>query len=244
MQTRFQFFKNSRTWNQWLKMPVLVKDCPESTHLAITTWDLNPLPKSRSLDHHVPFGGTTISLFDDDGKLRTGRQKCRIYRNRVADGELPTSTPHIPRAKRRRWNAETEPRFPEEEELERLEGLLKKQEMGEIQAVEWLDKLVYKKVSELERQVEDAARKRAALRKAARLKARKEAEERLKGDNVNGLQDSDDEFDSEDELNDEERFTLYIEFPRWDFPVVFEDHRLRSSKDDQGLSEHHINIRK
>ena len=225
MQTRFQFFKNSRTWNQWLKMPVLVKDCTESTHLAITAWDLNPLPKSRSLDHHVPFGGTTISLFDDDGKLRTGRQKCRIYRNRVADGELPTRTPHISRPKRRRRNAETEPRFPEEEELERLEGLLKKQEMGEIQAVEWLDKLVYKKVSELERQVEDAARKRAALRKAAKMKAKREAEERLKRGDVDEPQNSDDEFDSEDELNDEERFTLYIEFPRWDFPVVFEDHR-------------------
>jgi len=78
------FFKNSRTWNKWLELPVLVKDCPITTQLAITIWDLSPLPADGSLQHAVPFGGTTVPLFDDDGVLKKGRQKCKVYRKRAA----------------------------------------------------------------------------------------------------------------------------------------------------------------
>lgn len=230
MQTPHTFFKNNRAWNKWLELPVLVKDCPISSQIAITIWDLSPCPLNGSLDHTVPFGGTTIPLFDKDGALRKGRQKCKVYRKRAADGNIPSSTPHIPRPKRRKRNDDPPALVPEEEELERLELLFKKHEMNEIPQNDWLDQLVFQNVGKKAREVDEAARKRSSV-----VKASKQAAAELKS---NGAQhglvyehvESDDESDSAAESEDEERFTLYVDFPRWDFPVIFEDHEYGLSK--------------
>ncbi|KAJ9653526.1 Phosphatidylinositol (PI) 3-kinase [Neophaeococcomyces mojaviensis] len=214
-QTPHMFFKNSRTWNKWLELPILVKDCPITTQVTITIWDLSPLPVDGSLQHAVPFGGTTIPLFDDDGVLRKGRQKCKVYRKRAADGRSPSSTPHIPRLRRRRRGEEIPAPLPEEEELERLEALLKKHEMNEIPQNDWLDQLVFQRMSKISREVDANARKRAALRRVEKRKAKAEIAS-------NTAVPEDERDDSE--LDDEERFTLYVDFPRFDFPIVFEDH--------------------
>ncbi|KIV93674.1 hypothetical protein PV10_04869 [Exophiala mesophila] len=222
MQTPHVFFKNGRVWNKWLELPVLVKDCPMSSQIAITIWDISPCPEDGSINHTVPFGGTTIALFDKDGALRKGRQKCKVYRQRAADGQMPSSTPHVPRPKRRKRNQLPSPPIPEEEELERLELLFKKHEMNEIPQNDWLDQLVFQAVGKKAREVDEAARKRAALAKAARLEAINSKHKTLKTGTLNADDDSDD--DLIDELEDEELFTIYVDFPRWDFPVVFEDH--------------------
>ena len=230
MQTPHLFFKSNRAWNRWLELPVLVKDCPISTQVAVTVWDLSPLPIDGSLEHNVPFGSTTISLFDQDGTLRKGRQKCKLYRKRAADGHMPSSTPHVPAPKRRRRNEDAPVQAPEEAELERLEGLFKKHEMNEIPQVDWLDQLVFKKVGEKSREVEEKARKRAHHRKATRRKDQKVI------DTVNGHDDddndsaSDEEFGPESALDEEERFTLYVDLPRWDFPIIFEDFEYEPSR--------------
>ncbi|KAJ4515580.1 Phosphatidylinositol (PI) 3-kinase [Exophiala dermatitidis] len=226
-QTPHMFFKNSRTWNKWLELPVLVKDCPISSQVAITIWDLCPCPTDGSLDHAVPFGGTTIPLFDNDGALRKGRQKCRVHRHKAADGQTPSSTPHIPRPKRRRRNCDPPPPIPEEEELERLEQLFKKHEMNEIPQNDWLDQLVFQCVGKKAREVEEAARKRSTLHKASK---RKSVATSAPNGTPNGGTGSDDESESEGELDDDERFTLYVDFARWDFPVVFEDHEYQPPK--------------
>ena len=220
------YFKNNRTWNKWLELPVLVKDCPITSQIAITIWDLSPLPKSGSLDHAVPFGGTTVPLFDNDGALLKGRQKCKVYRKRAADGTNPSSTPHIPRQKRRKRNEGPPPPLPQEEELERLLQLLKKHEMHELPQNEWLDRLVYQSLSKTVHEVDESARKRAVGRKASRSK-----DQKMLGDGANqngvGIQDR---SDVDSDLDDEELFTLYIDLPRWDFPIVFEDHEYGPSK--------------
>ncbi|KIW99821.1 uncharacterized protein Z518_10749 [Rhinocladiella mackenziei CBS 650.93] len=229
MQTPHIFFKNSRTWNKWLELPVQIKDCPISSQIAITIWDISPCPNNGSIDHSVPFGGTTIPLFDNDGTLRKGRQKCKVYRHKVADGQLPSSTPHILKPKRRKRNEELPPVIPEEEELERLEQLFKKHEMNEIPQNDWLDQLVFQTVGKKAREVDEAARKRSALNKASKRKA-SEAESRgIQNGVVDGQAESDQESGPDDETDDE-HFTLYIDFPRWDFPVIFEDHQYEPSK--------------
>lgn len=230
MQTPHLFFKNNRTWNRWLELPVLVKDCPISSQIAITIWDISPCPENGSIDHTVPFGGTTIPLFDQDGTLRKGRQKCKIYRNRQADGHLPSSTPHIPRPKRRKPNAGPPPTVPEEEELERLEQLFKKHEMNEIPQNDWLDQLVFQNVGKLAREVDDAARKRSAANKTSKPRNLETEPGSARNGAVNGHPDSEDDSGSDDGSEDDERFTLYVDFPRWDFPVIFEDHEYGLSK--------------
>lgn len=223
-QTAHTFFKGVRKWDQWLKLPVSIRDLPASAQLALTVWDINPLPKDGRLDHSTPFGGTTIALFDDQGTLRRGHQRCKIYRRKEADGQTPSSTPHIPLPKRRKRNEPPILPNPEEDELNRLELLFKKHEMGEIPTNEWLDSLVFKKVAEKSAAVDEAARKRALLRKAAKKDAQKKLDEINQPGPSNGAHDSDDEFNSDDELDAEERFSLTVDLPRFDFPIVFADH--------------------
>lgn len=206
MQTSYKYFKNSRTWNEWLKMPMVIKDIPYTSQLAITIWDLSPFGAERTHDHCVPFGGTTISLFDDkDGTLKKGRHKCKVYRHKGADGLSSTTTPSTPVPKRRKAGAEALEISPEEKELERLEGLFKKHEMGEIPRVDWLDQMVFDSVKKIKQDAEAAAKRRTVLAQAAKDK----------GEVKSG--------DESDEEPDEEHFFLYLEFPRFDLPIVYSD---------------------
>jgi phosphatidylinositol 3-kinase len=212
MQTSYKSFKTSRTWNEWLQMPICIKDAPLGSQLAITIWDLSPLGEEASNGHGVPFGGTTISLFDTDGKLRMGRQKCKIHRNKAADGFSSSTTPAIPPAQRRKTNgALSLTQSPEEAELERIEGLIKKHEMGELTRIDWLDQLVFRQLEKIKTGAEEAAKKRATMVQAAKKKAAQKE---------NGVN----EEDSDTESLDEENFLLYIDFPRFDHPIVWADY--------------------
>ncbi|PYI19489.1 putative phosphoinositide 3-kinase [Aspergillus violaceofuscus CBS 115571] len=211
LQTPYKAFKSARSWNEWLQMPVSIKDAPLKSQLAITVWDLSPFGGEGAHGHYVPFGGTTISLFDADGKLKMGRQKCKIYRHRAADGFSSTTTPSTPPPKRRKANA-PDPLGPslEEMELERVEVLIKKHEMGELPRIDWMDQMVFRQLERLKLNAEEAARKRAIRMKAIKHKS---SDGRI-----------DDGDDSDEDQVDDENFTLYVEFPRFDHPIVWADH--------------------
>lgn len=209
LQTSYKAFKNARVWNEWLQMPMSVKDAPLNSQLAITVWDLSPLAGDGPQGHDVPFGGTTIALFDSEGKLRMGRQKCKIYRHKAADGFSSTTTPSVPPPKRRKHNTRDllAPSL-EEAELERIEVLIKKHEMGEITRIDWMDQMVFRQLERLKMQAEEAARKRAIHLKTLKQKTG----------------DAEDESSDEEEVDDE-NFVLYVDFPRFDHPIVWADHQ-------------------
>ncbi|KAJ5176670.1 Phosphatidylinositol 3-kinase [Penicillium canariense] len=212
LQTAYKAFKNSRVWNEWLQMPLSIKDAPLKSQLAITVWDLSPLAGDGPQGHYVPFGGTTISLFDNEGKLRMGRQKCKIHRHKAGDGFSSTSTPSIPPPKRRKQNArDMMAPSSAEAELERIEVLIKKHEMGDITRIDWMDQMVFRQLEKLKLQAEEAARKRAISLKAIKQNA---------GDA--GLHEDD---SSDDEELDDENFVLHVDFPRFDHPIVWADHQ-------------------
>lgn len=217
MQTAYRAFKANRTWNQWLRMPLSIKDAPLNSQLAITVWDLSPLGPNGGYGHSVPFGGTTISLFEEDGTLRKGRQKCKVYRHRAADGLSSSTTPAIPPPKRRMSRLIERGPTAEEEELERLERLLKKHEMGEIQRVDWLDQLVFRAVEKKKLDAEESAKKRAIHNQVAKENMSKTRNKDVGADDVSVDDDLEQDYDKE-------HFVLYIEFPRFDFPIVFEDY--------------------
>lgn len=110
----------------------------------------------------------------------------------------------------------------DEVELDRLEKLFKKHEMGEIPRVDWLDNLVFKAVEKQRQKVEASARVSASVRqrKSVSQQERKSADRILasKADGGEAGGDSDEEEDERD------KYTLVIDFPRFDFPVVFTDH--------------------
>ena len=212
VQTAYRPFKTGRFWNEWLELPIAISTLPLSAQLAITAWDLSPTGGQGACGQAIPFGGTTIPLFDKDNTLQKGRQKCRLYRHKAADGFSSTTTPAVPPPHRNRAGSDFgngQITSPEEDELERMEKLFKKHEMGEIPRVDWLDKLVFKAVEKQRQLVEPSAR----VPSKARTRV---STPRPEVDN-NAVHYNADE-------KQEERYTLLIDFPRFDFPVVFTDH--------------------
>ncbi|CAL5361655.1 unnamed protein product [Camellia sinensis] len=65
-----------------------------------------------------------------------GRHKLRLWPSKEADGSIQTTTPG---------------KVPKEEcgELERLEKLVNKYETGQIQRVDWMDRLVFKAMDKI-----------------------------------------------------------------------------------------------
>ncbi|TVY83938.1 Nodule isoform of Phosphatidylinositol 3-kinase [Lachnellula suecica] len=218
VQTAYKPFKNERKWNEWLTLPVNYSNLPLSSQLAITIWDLSPKGGEGAQGHAIPFGGTTLPLFDQENQLQKGRQKCYLHRRKAADGLHSSATPSTPPT-RRKGKDITQKIDKESDELDRLEKLFKKHEMGEIPRVEWLDQLVFRGVE-----------KRGLQASSASLKNRQRRRSRQRStvltldgskDQKNGEGQS---SDAEEDSTEDERFTLFVELPRFDFPIVFADH--------------------
>lgn len=249
VQTAYRSFKTGRIWNEWLELPFNICTLPLNSQLAITVWDVSPTGGPGAQGHAVPFGGTTIPLFDKDNTLQRGKQSCRLHRHRAADGFSSSTTPaHPPPRRRRDENGVSfshEP-TPEEVELERLAKLFKKHEAGEIPQVDWLDAMVFKKVDKMRRDVETSNR---ILEKARRKKAASEKEAGKEGlglDPNRGATAEQEDVAAQDEW-DSDRCHLIIDFPRFDFPIVFTDHEYTptpvSSLVHQAPSSNNVNLK-
>ena len=228
-QTAYRSFKTGRIWNEWLELPFNISTLPLNAQLALTVWDVSPTGGSGALDHAIPFGGTTISLFDKDNTLQRGKQTCRVYRHKAADGFSNSRTPAQPPPRRRRDRngvSHSHEPTPEEVELDRLAKLFKKHEAGEIPQVDWLDAMVFKKVDQMRRDVETSNRilERARRKKAALGRKASESEGGLESRRQAVKAEEDDENDGSDDERESNRYNLIIEFPRFDFPIVFTDH--------------------
>ncbi|KAI0453387.1 phosphatidylinositol 3 [Xylaria acuta] len=216
VQTSYKAFRNERRWNEWLTIPIPYKSLPLNSYLAITIWDLSPTGGAQAQGHAIPFGGTTLPLFDKDNQLQKGRQKCVVHRHKQADGNDNTSTPSSVTKPRDNSTKNGAPAVvdKEAEELDRMEKLFKKHEMNEIPRVEWLDQLVFRGT---EKRGLKAARNsiRSIQRQSASSKdAENEQEQNGDSELGNGLPPR----------PGPSKFNLNIELPRFDFPVVFADY--------------------
>ncbi|GMN41597.1 hypothetical protein TIFTF001_010820 [Ficus carica] len=109
-----------------LGVELLAYVCNHNIHV----WDV-----SRGKDERL-IGGATILLFNNKRQLKTGKQKLRLWLGKVADGSFKTTTPgKVPKHERG--------------ELERLEKLMNKYERGQIQHVDWLDRLAFKSIEKI-----------------------------------------------------------------------------------------------
>ena len=228
VQTAYRSFKTGRIWNEWLELPFNISTLPLNSQIAITVWDVSPTGGPRAQDHAIPFGGTTISLFDKDNTLQRGKQSCRLYRHKAADGFSSSTTPAQPPPRRRRDKngvSHSHEPTPEEVELERLAKLFKKHEAGEIPQVDWLDAMVFKKVDKMRRDVETSNRilETARRKKAASAKESSERELSLSPKRKAGDAEEEEDDAAQDEWGSD-RYQLLIDFPKFDFPVVFTDH--------------------
>ncbi|KAF2203506.1 phosphatidylinositol 3-kinase-like protein [Delitschia confertaspora ATCC 74209] len=205
VQTSYKSFKNARIWNEWLSLPVTYSNLPLSAQLAITIWDLSPAEAGESNLHAVPFGGTTIPLFDSDNTLQKGRQRCKVHRHKAADGLSSSMTPWVnpPARKSKKDVAGPDTLNEQVAEMGRLEELLKKQEMGDIPQDPWLDQMLFRKMMKLRNE---------ALKAESVSKRHYSPTKELQRDSEKG------------ELEPvNENFYLDIELPRFDHPIVFAD---------------------
>jgi phosphatidylinositol 3-kinase len=103
----------------------------------------------------------------------------------------------------------------ESAELERLEKLFKKHEMGEMPRVEWMDQLVFRGME-----------KRGIQASSTSLKSlqRRRSRDASTVMTLDGASDGKHSRDASEEPVNDGHFTLYIELPRFDFPVVYSDH--------------------
>jgi len=165
---------------------------------------MSPTGGEGARGHAIPFGGTTLPVFDQDNQLCRGRQKCSIYRHREADGNDDSTTPSS--APKKRTGSKKDNSTPEDEELEeldRMDKLFKKHEMGEIPKVDWLDQMVFRRHEKTGLQT---------ARSSARVKQRQAARE-------NGA-----EKEEGEDQPVPSNLVLHVELPKFDFPVVFADH--------------------
>ncbi|CAI0386322.1 unnamed protein product [Linum tenue] len=130
MRTRLETNGSAYCWNELITLSTKYRDLGRYSQLALTVWDV-----SHGKDEGL-IGGATIPLFNSKLQLKTGKQKLRLWLGKVADGSFPTTTPgKVPRHERG--------------ELERLEKLLNKYERGQIQRVDWLDRLTFKAMEKI-----------------------------------------------------------------------------------------------
>lgn len=201
-----------RRWNEWLTLPITYANLPLNSRLAVTLWDLSPATDSPGLGHTLPFGGTTLAMFDKDNQLQKGRQKCIVHRHRKADGNDNPTTPASDSKKRGTTRkGDLTPVDKDAQEQERMEKLFKKHEMGEIPRVDWLDQLVF----------------RGFEKKTAKASIRAMERQRIGSSNelnVNAKALATGDPSTLAELDKRpSKFMLNIELPRFDFPVVFAD---------------------
>lgn len=164
-----------------------------------------------------------MPLFDKDNTLQKGRQNCKLYLHRAADGFSSTTTPStpLPQRKEKGHKNNSFENTVEEDELERLEKIFKRHEMGEIPRVDWLDKLVFKAVEKKRQEVDAAPRITTSLRPRADHSMNKKIN--IRGDTGASVSANLHEEDPARLDEGEKKFTLIIDFPRFDFPIVFTD---------------------
>ncbi|PPQ95727.1 hypothetical protein CVT26_008370 [Gymnopilus dilepis] len=161
-RTAFKAFKNSYTcvvfvlWNEWITFPIRYCDLPLSSQITFTVWDIAGPRKA------IPVGGSTFRLFGKKWTLRRGKHRLLLWPGVEADGSVETTTPS---------------KLVTQDEMGRLEKLVKKYERGDLPKSEWLDKLTFRKMEEIH------------------------AAETEKSENL----------------------FLYIDLPRFDFPVIFSE---------------------
>eukprot|EP00249_Psilotum_nudum_P022815 c28649_g1_i1 orf=409-2850(-) len=129
-RTRLASIEKPCRWNELMTLSAKYRDLTADAQLALTVWDVSQ-PRQE-----VAIGGATLRLFNSKKQLKTGKQKLRLWRGKVADGSNPTATPG--KVPKHEWG-----------KVERLEKLINKYERGLLPHIDWLDCLTFKAIEKI-----------------------------------------------------------------------------------------------
>ncbi|WVQ98732.1 hypothetical protein IAU59_005863 [Kwoniella sp. CBS 9459] len=126
-RTAWKDFPRGYSWNQTIVLPITYPSLLLSSQVTFTIWDCQGAGKV------VPVGGTTMNLFTGKRTLKRGQQRLYVHRGVEADPRPNTSTPCD-------LSGELE------DEMGRLERLVKEHERGDIVEIDWLDSLAFRQI--------------------------------------------------------------------------------------------------
>ncbi|XP_076748532.1 phosphatidylinositol 3-kinase 59F isoform X3 [Xylocopa sonorina] len=127
VHTAYKHFTSRWNWNQWVTLPISYSDLPRDAQLCISLYDC------AGPGRQLPVGGTTISLFGKHGVFRQGMLDLIVWPGVEADGSAPTNTPG-------------KTRDLGKEQMQRLAKLVKKHRNGQMNKVDWLDRLTFREI--------------------------------------------------------------------------------------------------
>ncbi|WVR05232.1 hypothetical protein IAU60_002244 [Kwoniella sp. DSM 27419] len=126
-RTAWKEFTRGYVWNHTVVLPITYPSLLLNSHLTFTVWDCQGSGRA------VPIGGTTMGMFTAKRTLRRGQQRLFLHRGVEADPAPQTTTPsELP----------GEP----EDEMGRLERLVKDFDRGDIVKIDWLDRLAFRQI--------------------------------------------------------------------------------------------------
>lgn len=125
--TSFKAFTKRWSWNEWVTLPIIYSDLPRTAQLTFTLYDCS------GPGRQVVVGGTTISMFCKNGIFRQGMYDLRVWSGEAGDGCVPSTTPG-------------KGKDLKENQMQRLAKLAKKHRNGQIQKIDWLDRLSFREI--------------------------------------------------------------------------------------------------
>lgn len=125
--TSYKAFTKRWSWNEWLTLPFSFCELPRNAVLAFTIYDCVGPGKTSIV------GGTVISIFGKHGIFREGMFDLKVWPGVEADPTDEAKTP----GKGSDCN---------EHQMQRLAKLAKKHRNGQIQKVDWLDRLTFREI--------------------------------------------------------------------------------------------------
>ncbi|KAL9935214.1 hypothetical protein V8E36_005562 [Tilletia maclaganii] len=128
-RTSHKVLGSSLQWKEWITIPIRLCDLPVNAQLVFTVHDSAAAGKT-----HV-IGGTTFRLFGKKGTLKKAQQRLYLWPGVPADPMMESTTPSKVAGM--------------SDEMGRLEKLVKRQERGDLDTVDWLDKLAFRHIERI-----------------------------------------------------------------------------------------------
>ncbi|XP_002005497.2 phosphatidylinositol 3-kinase catalytic subunit type 3 [Drosophila mojavensis] len=123
----YKAFSKRWSWNEWVTLPLLFSDLPRGAMLVLTILDCSGAGQTTVI------GGTAISMFGKDGMFRQGMYDLRVWLGVEGDGNFPSKTPG-------------KGKESSKSQMQRLGKLAKKHRNGQVQKVDWLDRLTFREI--------------------------------------------------------------------------------------------------
>ena len=135
--TAYKAFHKDCSWNEWVTLPWVLSELPLNAQIAFTIYDTAGPNATKVI------GGTTFRLFGKRGTLRKAQHRLFVWRGQRGDGSAETSTPSKIGSV--------------QDEMGRLEKLIKKHKRGDLPAVDWMDELANRKAEQIYQRELDAS---------------------------------------------------------------------------------------